>query len=208
MTPNEPTVFLVDDDVSVRQSMTWLIESSEYRVESYGTADEFLAQTNPERAGCLVLDVRMPGIGGLELQEQLTHRKIDLPIIFITGHGDVPICIQAYERGAFGFLEKPVDHEKLLDHIRRAINHDANIRRNRDTTAEVAARIGTLTPRENDVLEQLAVGKTVKQIAAELNINVQTCSKHRAHIWEKVGVQNDVELVRALPVEFRQSPDE
>ena len=194
----EPTVFLVDDDASVRHSMTWLLESSNFTVEAYESAADFLAQVEPNRAGCLVLDVRMPGINGLELQDRLAGVSIDLPIIFITGHGDVPICVQAFERGAFGFLEKPVNHEKLLDHIQRAIAHDANIRRSRASDIDIAARIESLTPREHEVMELLAVGKTIKQIASEFKISIQTCSKHRAHVWEKLGSQNDVELVRML----------
>jgi FixJ family two-component response regulator len=204
---DKPIIFVVDDDASVRQSMTWLIESNEYTVEAYESAVDFLAQAEHSCEGCLVLDVRMPGISGLELQERLSEMKVDLPIIFITGHGDVPICVQAYERGAFGFLEKPVNHHKLLEYIHRAVEHHANVRQSRASNADIASRVESLTPREHQVMDLLAVGKTVKQIAGELEISIQTSSKHRARIWEKLAVQNDVELVRALGAGRQQPPE-
>ncbi|MCG8584432.1 MAG: response regulator [Pirellulales bacterium] len=206
MTLDAPTVFLVDDDESVRQSMTWLLESSNYTVETFSSAADFLSQADPDRPGCLLLDIRMPGVNGLELQNELTQQNLDLPVIFITGHGDVSMCVQAFERGAFGFLEKPLNHEKLLDHIERAIAHDGRVRKSRASSADVASRIEKLTPREREVMDHLSVGKTIKQIAAELAISIQTCSKHRAHIWEKIGAQNDVELVRLLAAGAQQLP--
>jgi two-component system response regulator FixJ len=193
-----PTVFLVDDDESVRNALRWLIESIGLPVEVFESAHEFLAACDPARPGCLVLDVRMPRMSGLDLQEELAGRQIHLPIIMITGHGDVPMCVKAFERGAFGFLEKPVNHQHLLDQVQRAIMAD---RKQRDRFAASPAldeQLRQLTPRELEVMELLVSGKTMKNIASELSISVQTCSKHRARVLEKLGVDNDVELVRLV----------
>jgi FixJ family two-component response regulator len=195
---DDATVFLVDDDASVRDALKWLIESIDIKVQMHDSAANFLDEFEPDRAGCLVLDVRMPGTSGLELQDQLVRKKIELPIIFITGHADVPMSIRALEGGAFAFVEKPINHQQLLDHIQRAIAHNLNMRRSRLSGPRLLSRIKTLTPREHEVMDLIAAGKTMKQIAAQLEIGIQTCSKHRARVLEKMGAENDVELVRLL----------
>ena len=129
----EPTVVLVDDDESVRDALKWLIESVDLRVDTYSSAAEFLTSFDPAAPGCLVLDVRMPGMSGLELQKQLVESGVEIPVIVITGHGDVPMCVQAFENGAFSFLEKPINHQKFLDEIHRAIEHDLESHRRRST---------------------------------------------------------------------------
>ncbi len=193
-----PTVFLVDDDESVRNALRWLIESIGLYVEAFESASEFLEVCDPTRAGCLVLDVRMPQMSGLDLQEELVRRQIQLPIIMITGHGDVPMCVRAFERGAFGFLEKPVNHQQLLDQVQRAIEADQNSRDRFAASPALDRQLQLLTLREREVMDLLISGKSMKTIAAKLHISVQTCSKHRARVLEKLGVDNDVELVRLV----------
>ncbi len=194
----QPTVFLVDDDPGVREAIQFLVESVALAVETFTSADEFLAAYDPSRPGCLVLDIRMPGTSGLELQEQLLARQSKLPVIMITGHGDVPLCVRAFEGGAFAFVEKPIDHQVLLDHIHRAIRADAQRRQACAERPEIAAKIEQLTPREHEVMGLLVDGKTMKKIASELEISIQTCSKHRAKVLQKLGVENDVELVHLM----------
>jgi FixJ family two-component response regulator len=138
----------------------------------------------------------MPGMSGLSLQKHLVDQGIRIPVLFITGHGDVPMCVQAFQNGAFAFLEKPVNHQELLDEIHRAIEHDALQRQRKDHG--VAERIETLSPREKEVMDLIVAGKPMKLIATELGISIQTCSKHRARVLEKLDVSNDVELVRLL----------
>ncbi len=197
MTTN-PTVFLVDDDESVRDALSWLIESIELKVETFDSASQFLEALNPTRPGCLVLDVRMPGMSGLELQEELHAAKCGLPVILITGHGDVPMCARAFETGAFAFLEKPVNQQQLLDYIQRAIEQDRKNRLPTQPCPDLAPRLELLTPRETEVMEMLISGKSMKQIASELSISIPTCSKHRAKVLDKLRVENDVELVRLV----------
>jgi two-component system response regulator FixJ len=193
-----PTVFLVDDDQSVRKALKWLIESIEINVETFASADQFLDAFDPECPGCLVVDVRMPGMSGLELQQQLVRRQCRLPVIVITGHGDVPMCVRAFEAGAFAFLEKPVNEQQLLDHIQKAIEEDSRMRQSGGASVELAPRLELLTEREREVMDLMLAGKALKQIASQLGISVPTCSKHRARVLDKTEVANDVELVRLL----------
>jgi len=193
---SDATVFLVDDDDSLREALTWLIESVNLRVETFASAADFLEGFDPQRHGCRVVDIRMPGMSGLALQKQLREAEIDIPVLVVTGHGDVPMCVQAFQNGAFAFLEKPVNHQEFLDEIYRAIAHDARQRQRR--SSDVTRRIETLSPREREVMELLAAGKSMKHIASQFGISVQTCSKHRARVLEKMAVNNDVELVRLL----------
>jgi FixJ family two-component response regulator len=195
---DSPTVFLVDDDESVRNALSWLIESIGTHVEVFESAADFLENCDPTRTGCLVLDVRMPRMSGLDLQEELAARQIHLPIIMITGHGDVPMCVRAFERGAFGFIEKPVNHQQLIDHVHRAIEADRARRDRFAASPDWDRHLQQLTPREREVMELLISGKTMKTIATQLSISVQTCSKHRARVLEKLCVDNDVELVRRV----------
>ncbi len=192
----EATVFLVDDDESLRDALSFLLESVDLRVESFRSAADFLASLDPQRPGCLVLDIRMPGMSGLTLQKQLVDSGIKLPVLIITGHGDVPMCVQAFQNGAFAFLEKPVNHQEFLDEIHRAIEQDAQQRQQQEHGLE--GLIETLSPREKEVMDLIMAGKPMKLIATELGISIQTCSKHRARILDKLQVSNDVELVRLL----------
>lgn len=201
--PREPTVVLVDDDKSVRESLQWLIESIDLRVVTYGSAAEFIESFDPFAPGCLVLDVRMPGMSGLELQENLAAHRCGLPVIIITGHADVPMSIRAFERGAFAFLEKPVNQQVLLEKISKAIEQD-RINRQQAIPDDIDQRIAQLTPREREVMDLLVAGHTMKQIASQLQISVPTCSKHRTNVLEKLEVDNDVRL--ALFVHGRPTP--
>ncbi len=189
-------VFLVDDDESLRDARTWLLESVDLKVETFASAADFLEVFDPKRHGCLVVDIRMPGMSGLALQKQLREAKIEIPVLVVTGHGDVPMCVQAFQNGAFTFLEKPVNHQKFLEEIYRAIEHDSQQRRQR--SSDVANLIEALSPREREVMELLVAGNSMKHIALQFGISVQTCSKHRARVLEKMAVNNDVELVRLL----------
>lgn len=197
-TESVSTVFVVDDDQSLREALEWLLESIDLPVETYASANEYLEAHDPDRPGCLVLDIRMPGMSGLELQSKLSERKSAIPIIVITGHGDVPTCVRAFEGGAFAFLEKPVNNQQFLDHIQRAIEHDRECRRTRRDHPHLIPKIESLTPREREVMDLIAGGKTMKQVASLLSISIQTCSKHRARVLEKLDVETDVDLVRLL----------
>jgi len=199
MSDDKPTtVFLVDDDAGVRDGLQWLLESAGLHVQAYPSAVEFLENFDPTRPGCLVLDVRMPGLSGLELQQILTTRQCGIPIIIITGHGDVPMCVRAFESGAFGFLEKPMDRQRLLDHVLRAIERDRQNREQEAQQTDLAPLLERLTAREREVVDLLVTGKTMKQIAAQLGISIPTCSKHRSRSLDKLEVENDVELVRLM----------
>ncbi len=194
----EPTVVLVDDDQSVRDALKWLIESVELRVETYASATEFLESFDPAEPGCLVLDVRMPGMSGLELQENLAAHKCGLPVIIITGHADVAMCVRAFDDGAFAFLEKPVNQQNLLEQIQKAIEQDRINRQESMPADDIKDRVARLTPREREVLDLLVAGQSMKQIAKKLQISLPTCSKHRSSVLEKLDVANDVQLVRRI----------
>ncbi len=192
----EPTVILVDDDDSVRDALKWLIESIDLHVDPYASATEFLESFDPTISGCLVLDVRMPGMSGLELQENLVAHKCGLPVIIITGHADVAMCVRAFEGGAFAFLEKPVNQQQLLEQVQKALEQDRKNRQETMPIGDIDDRVTRLTPREREVMDLLVNGHSMKQIAGELGISLPTCSKHRTNVLEKLGVDNDVQLVR------------
>ena len=191
----EPTVFLVDDDPSARKSFQFLAESVGLRVESYKSAVEFLDHYDPQTPGCLVLDVRMPRMSGLELQQKLLEAQLKLPIIFVSGHADISIASRAFRAGAFDFVEKPINDQELLERIRQAIAKDAQWRTDQKQRDEVRTRMRALTPREREVLDALVLGKAIKQVAGQFGVSVQTAAKHRARVLEKMGVNNEVELV-------------
>lgn len=193
-----PIVFVVDDDPSALKAACYLIESFGLTARGFGSAHEFLDAYDPEQPGCLVLDVRMPGMTGLELQEKLSNTTYSLPIIMISGHGDIASCAQAFRAGAIDFLEKPVSDERLLQRLKEAIAKDARTRRARQDNPQFFARLALLTPREREVMELVAQGLTMKQIAMEFGISIQTASKHRIRLLEKLGVANDIELVKTL----------
>ncbi len=192
-----PTVYVVDDDPGALRSLCWLIQQADLPVRAFHSGREFLESYHRAEPGCLVLDVRMPEMSGLEVQQRLTEDGIDLPILFITAHGDVPTCAQALKAGALDFLEKPLDGEVFLDHVRKALARGVEQKRP-GPTADLAARIARLTPSEKGVLDLLIAGKSLKTIAALSDVTVQTIWKHRLSIHKKMGVDNDVELVRLV----------
>ena len=194
----EPTVFVVDDDEAVRKAMVLLLHSVDMKVETYASAEGFLEGYQASRPGCLVLDVRMPGTSGLALQDMLAARGIDIPIIFITGHGDVPTSVRAMRAHALDFLEKPFNDQDLLDRINEAIERDARTRGERAETAEIAARIGSLTRREREIMQLLVDGKSSKVMAGELNISEKTVQIHRARVMEKMQARSVAALVRMV----------
>lgn len=198
MSDDQPTVFLVDDDAAALKSLCWLLESANLRVEPYQSPQKLLAEYDPRRPGCLVLDVRMPSMDGLELQEELARIGCVHPIIFVTGHGDVPTCSRAYRGGAFDFIEKPVNDQAMVDLVHRAIATDRAHRAQQAGKPDISARRAQLTPRELEVMDLLVEGKSVKQIACELGVGFPTAARHRSRVLEKMEVDNDVELVRLV----------
>lgn len=192
----DPTVFVVDDDPAMRASLRWLLESVGHSVVTCSNAREFLDQYRTEQPGCLLLDVRMPGMSGLDLQEELTLRRIVLPIVIITGYAEVPIAVRAMKAGALDFIEKPFSDEALLERIRKAIVLDARRRRVDFERSSIEKRLGRLTARERDVLERVILGKSNKIIASELRLSTKTVEAHRAHVMEKMQAESVAELIR------------
>ena len=193
--PN-PTVFIVDDDPAIRKAISRLLRSAGIALAAFASPKEFLAQYDPAAPGCLVLDIAMPGFNGLQLQAALGEKVSTLPIIFLTGHGDVSKSVQAMKRGAFDFLTKPVMGKDLLPVIRAAIEKDAAARRQQAGLSDIRAGLATLTPRERELLEYVVAGKLNKQIAADLGITEATVKMHRARVMEKMNVQSVAELAR------------
>lgn len=194
--PLAPTVFVVDDYAPGRRSISRLLRTAGFAVAAFASAREFLAQYDPQTSGCLVLDLAMPEVNGLELQTILAGKGSLLPIIFLTAHGDVPKSVQAMKRGASDFLTKPVNDEDLLAAVRVAIEKNRGLRREQAELSEIRTRLATLTPREREVLEYVVAGKLNKQIAGELGTVEQTVKIHRAHLMQKMRVQSVAELVR------------
>ncbi len=191
-----PVVYVVDDDDALRDSLRWLLESAGYKVSAHSTAERFLLAYRPGMAGCLVLDVRMPGASGLELQQELMRRAATLPIIFVTGHGDVPMAVEAVKNGAFHFLEKPFKDEQLLRLIDEASRQSVPATEHAQRLC-AAARLATLTQREREVMDLVVHGRKNKQIADALGISIKTVEAHRARAMEKMDVSSVAELVRA-----------
>ncbi len=190
----ETTVFVVDDDRTFRESLRWLLESMNLKVQAYASAEEFLGAHDPERPGCLLLDIRMPHLSGLQLQEMLAARGASLPVIFVTGHGNVPMAVRAMKRGAVDFLEKPFNDETLLERVQEALAIDIRRRREAAEREWIAERVARLTHREQQVLGAIVSGRANKQIAAELGISVKTVEIHRGHVMQKMRVSSVAEL--------------
>ena len=191
-----PTVFVVDDDAAIRKAVLRLLRSAGIAASAFASPSEFLAQHDPTSLGCLVLDIAMPGFNGLQLQTALAEKGSSLPIIFLTGHGDVSKSVQAMKGGAFDFLTKPVNAKNLLPAIRAAIERDAVSRGEQAELSEIHARLDTLTPREREVLQHVVAGKMNKQIAGDLGITEATVKMHRARVMAKMKVQSVAELAR------------
>ena len=189
-------VHVVDDDESIRYLIRTLVEADGISVFSYGSGEEFLQSFRPESSGCLVLDLQLPGISGLELQEILVKRGVQIPIIFFTAQGTISKAVTALKSGAVDFVEKPFDYKDLLIRIRKYVMIDANNRRRNDAAVAAAFRIATLTPREREVMDQIISGQLNKQIADELDICVKTVEFHRARVMEKMGIHSVAELVQ------------
>jgi two-component system, LuxR family, response regulator FixJ len=194
----EPTVFVVDDNPAVRKSLQALMNAAELASETYASAEEFLATYDARRPGCLVLDVRLRGRNGLDLQDELRRRNVRVPIIVMTGYGDVPTSVRAFKGGAIDFLRKPVPPKALIERIREALAIDARARDAATQHAGLADCIGHLTPRERQVMDLLAVGKSSKAIATALNISVRTVESHRRTVLRKMNVSSAAELARAV----------
>ncbi|MEW9897314.1 response regulator transcription factor [Chitinivorax sp. PXF-14] len=194
----QATVFVVDDDEAMRDSLAWLLESRGLKIACYASGEAFLAAYNPATPGCLVVDVRMPGISGTELHEKLKALNYDIPVIFITGHGDVPMAVRAVKRGAVDFLEKPFNDRDLLNTIEQSLEQDRANRERKSLNAGAANRLASLTAREREVMELVVAGKLNKIIADELGISIKTVEAHRAKVMEKVGVHSVAELVQIV----------
>jgi FixJ family two-component response regulator len=196
MKEQDPVVFVIDDDRMIRDGLQSLIKSVGLRVETFGSAQDFLAAKRPDSPACLVLDVRMPGLSGLDLQLKLSEAGIQIPIIFITGHGDIPMSVRAMKEGAYEFLTKPVRGQDLLDAIQKAIASDRALRKERQELNEIRAGFETLTPREREVLDLVVAGLLNKQIADQLGMSELTVKTHRAHVMEKTHADSLAHLVR------------
>lgn len=193
--PNlSPLIHVIDDDKSLRLALVRLLEAAGFEARSYASAGDFLLHPVPDRPGCLLLDVRMPGPSGLDLQAALPAHKVGLPVIFMTGFADVPTSVRAMKAGAVDFLEKPVQRQDLLDAIGRALQRDERQRRERDDMERLQQRFALLTPREQDVLEQVVAGKLNKQIATALQVSERTVKTLRAQGMDKLGASTSAEL--------------
>ena len=196
MKPRTPHVFVIDDDDAVRGSLKLLFKSVNLPVTVYASAQEFLPEYSVNQPGCLVVDVRMPGMSGLELQQQLNVRGAMIPVIFITGHGDISMAVDAMQHGAFDFLPKPFRDQDLLDRVQRALDKDDHNRRSIGAPEELRQRLDSLTPREREVLALVTSGKPNKVVAADLGVSQRTVEIHRARVMEKSGAGSLAHLVR------------
>ena len=194
--PDNRVVFVVDDDAPFRESLKDLVQSVGLRVEAFASAQEFLRSKRPDVRSCLVLDVRLKGLSGLDLQKRMIEGGIDIPVIFITGHGDIPMTVQAMKAGAVEFLTKPFRDQDLLDAIQKALERDRKGREQRAEIAELRRRFDSLTPREREVMVLVAAGLLNKQVAGELGTSEASVKVHRQHVMEKIGAGSLAELVR------------
>ncbi len=192
------TVYVVDDDDAIRDSLRWLLEANDYKVELYDSGESFIAKYDPNAIAVLVLDVRMPGMSGLEVQEHLLARKADLPIIFITGHGDVPMAVRALKKGAVDFIEKPFQQAALKVQVEHMLNEARERRMKNERQSLNEALLAKLTPREQQVLERIVAGRLNKQIADDLGISIKTVEAHRASIMDKTNSGTVADLMRVV----------
>ena len=198
MAQHEPAVFVVDDDPAIRDSLALLLRSVDLKSEAYSSANEFLDAYDATRPGCLVLDVRMQGMSGLELQQELDKLHSTLPIIFLTAHGDVPMAVTAVKAGAVDFIQKPFRDQDLIDKIQHAIEEDARIRKMLADRQQILTRIESLTPREHEVMEMVVDGKANKVIAIDLGLSQRTVEIHRARVMQKMGADSVSQLVQMV----------
>jgi FixJ family two-component response regulator len=196
ITEVNPTVFIIDDDASIRKSLSRLLRSAGHTTETFASAEEFLGRGHFNGIGCLLLDVKMPGLSGMDLQEELGRADYSMPIIFITGHGNIPMGVQAMKRGAVDFLTKPFDDEELLQAVKKAIEKDREAKTERTEVHDLHRRIELLTPREHEIFRYVITGMLNKQIALKLDIAEKTVKIHRGRIMEKLRVDSVAELVR------------
>lgn len=194
---SEVTVFVVDDDASIRHSLRYLLESVKLKVETFDSADSFLQQVDTDHAGCLILDVRMPGMTGLELQEALLARTSTLPIIILTGHGDVPMAVRAMNKGSFDFVQKPFNGPQLLERVRAAIDRSQQLLADKSNRTAIMSRYQELTRREKEVMAMIVAGKANKVIAIDMGVAVRTVEVHRHRVMEKMQVRSVAELIHA-----------
>lgn len=190
------TIYIVDDDEAVRDSLQWLLEGQDYRVRCFESAESFLGRYDPREVACLIADVRMDGMSGLELQERLIERQSPLPIIFITGHGDVPMAVDAMKKGALDFIQKPFKEAELLRLVERMLDTASEQFEASNQAATREALLSKLTSRESQVLDRIVAGRLNKQIADDLNISIKTVEAHRANIMEKLSVSTVADLLK------------
>ena len=196
LNPRKGTVYVVDDDEAVRDSLQWLLEGKDYRVRCFDSAESFLSRYDHREVACLIADIRMNGMTGLELQERLIERQSPLPIVFITGHGDVPMAVDAMKKGALDFVQKPFDEAAITDLVERMLDHAAEAFEHSQRAASRDALLAKLTSRETQVLERIVAGRLNKQIADDLNISIKTVEAHRANIMEKLGANTVADLLK------------
>jgi len=194
--PKKGNVYVVDDDEAVRDSLQWLLEGKDYRVRCFDSAESFLSRYDPREVACLIVDIRMPGITGLELQDRLLERKSPLPIVFITGHGDVPMAVNTMKKGAMDFIPKPFKEEELLSVVERMLDQAREAFADYQHAANREALMGKLTAREAQVLERIVAGRLNKQIADDLGISIKTVEAHRANIMEKLNANTVADLLK------------
>jgi FixJ family two-component response regulator len=194
--PKKGTVYVVDDDEGVRDSLQWLLEGKDYRVRCYDSAEAFLSRYDPREVACLIVDIRMGGMSGLELQDRLIERRSPLPVVFITGHGDVPMAVSTMKKGAMDFIQKPFQEEALLSLVERMLEQARSSFHEHQNSASREALLAKLTSREAQVLERIVAGRLNKQIADDLGISIKTVEAHRANIMEKLNANTVADLLK------------